>query len=203
MTSPRTVRIISVTSSGRSSTSSTIPLAFAEGRDQVNDAAGDVLFGFDFALELELLFREQRRQVLEHDLVLALLGGQAVDLVDLDEGEVALAVFRHPHLALDHVTGVQVEAADLAWRQVDVVGARHVAGVDRAQEAEAVGQHLEHAIAEHLLAALGALLHDREHQLLLAHASDVLDLQFLAHLDERGDVLRLQFGQMHRANESQ
>jgi Mn-dependent DtxR family transcriptional regulator len=73
----------------------------------------------------------------------------------------------------------------------------HVAGLDRAQEAEAVGQHLEHAVAEDLLAALGALLHDREHQFLLAQAADVLDFQRLAHLDELGDVLCLQFGQVH------
>ena len=168
-------------------------LAFAERRDQIDDAARDVLVGLDLALELELFLREQRRQVLEHDLVLALLGRQAVDLVDLHEGEVALAVLRHPHFAFDGVAGVQVEAADLARAQVDVVGRRHVARVGRAQEAEAVGQHLEHAVAEHLLAALGALLHDREHQLLLAHASDVLDLQCLAHLDELGDVDRFQF----------
>ena len=153
------------------------------------------------ALEPELLLGEQRRQVLEHDLVLALLGRQAVDLVDLDQREVALAVLGHPHFAFDHVAGVQVEAADLAGREVDVVGAGHVAGFGRAQEAEAVGQDLEHAVAEDLLAALGALLHDREHQLLLAHAGDVLDLQLFAHLDEFGDVERLEFGQMHGFNQ--
>ena len=142
----------------------------------------------DVALELELLLREERRQVLEHDLVLALLGREAVDLVDLDQREVALAVLRHPDLAFDHVAGVQVEAAHLARREVDVVGRRHVARFGRAQEAEAVGQDLEDAVAEDLLAVLGALLHDREHQLLLAHAGDVLDLQRLAHLDELGDV---------------
>jgi hypothetical protein len=172
-------------------------LAFADRRDQVDDAAGDVLFALDVAFELELFLREQRRQVLEHDLVLALLGRQAVDPVDLDEREVAFAVLRNPHLAFDGVAGVQVEAADLAWRQVDVVGRSHVARIGGPQEAEAVGQHLEHAVAEHLLAAFRALLHDREHQLLLAHAGDVLDLQCLTHRDELGDVERFQFRQMH------
>jgi hypothetical protein len=73
-------------------------------------------------------------------------------------------------------------------RQVDVVGGRHVAGIGRAQEAEAVGQHFEHAVAEDLLAGLGALLHDGEHQLLLAQPGDVVDFQRLAHLDELRDV---------------
>jgi hypothetical protein len=44
------------------------------------------------------------------------------------------------------------------------------------------GSTSEHAVAEDLLAGLGALLHDREHQLLLAQARDVVDLQILAHL---------------------
>jgi hypothetical protein len=73
----------------------------------------------------------------------------------------------------------------------------HVARLGRAQEAEAVGQDLEDAVAEDLLAVLGALLHDREHQLLLAHAGDVLDLQRFAHLDELGDVEGFQFGEVH------
>ena len=174
-------------------------LALADGRDEVDDAAGDVLFSLDVALEFEGRCRKQRRQVLEHDLVFALLGREAVDTVDLHEREVALAVLGHAHFALDHVAGVKVEATDLAGRQVNVVRAGHVARLDAAQEAEAVGQHLEHAVAEHLLAGLGALLHDREHQLLLAQALHVLDLQRLAHLDELGDVHELEFGQMHEA----
>ena len=172
-------------------------LAFADGRHQVDDAAADVLVGLDIALELELLFREQRRQVLEHDLVFALLGRGPVHAVDLDQREVAFTVLGHAHLAFDQVAGVQVKTPDLARRQVDVVGAGHVAGVDGSQEAKTVGQHLEHAVAEDLLTPAGAFFHDREHQLLLAQAGDVLDLQRFAHGDELGNVLGLQFGQMH------
>ena len=174
-------------------------LAFADGRDEVDDAAGDVLVALDLAFELELLRGKQRRQVLEHDLVLALLGRDTVHAVDLDQREIAFTVLGHPDFTFDHVAGVQVEAADLARAEVDVVGGRHVAGLDRAQETEAVGQHLEHAVAEDLLAGLGALLHDREHQLLLAQSCDVLDLQRLAHGDEFGDGLGFEFGKMHGA----
>jgi hypothetical protein len=72
----------------------------------------------------------------------------AVDLVDLDQREVALAVLGRADLALDGVAGVQVEAADLARADVDVVGAGQVRGVGRAQEAEAVGQVSSDAVAE-------------------------------------------------------
>jgi len=81
----------------------------------------------------------QRREVLEQDLVLGRLGRLGVDLVDLDQREVALAVLRRADLALDRVAGVQVEAPDLRGGNVDVVGAREVGGLGRAQEAEAVG----------------------------------------------------------------
>src|SRR5947208_389944 len=67
-------------------------LALADRRDDVEHAPGDVLLGLDVALELERLVRVQRRQVLEQDLVLRRLGQLAVDLVDLDQREVALAV---------------------------------------------------------------------------------------------------------------
>ena len=126
-------------------------LALADRRDDVDDAAGDVLLGLDVALEDHRLVREQRRQVLEQDLVLGVLGRLAVDLVDLDQREVALAVLRRADLALDRVAGVQVEAADLRRRDVDVVGAGEVRRLGRAQEAEAVGQHLQHAVAEDVI----------------------------------------------------
>ena len=90
-------------------------------------AAGDVLLGLDVALEDQRLVGEQRRQVLEEDLALGVLGRLAVDLVDLDQREVALAVLGRADLAFDRVAGVQVEAADLRRRDVDVVGAGEIA----------------------------------------------------------------------------
>src|SRR5882762_9385100 len=76
-------------------------LALADRRDDVEHALGYVLLVLDVALELERLFRMQRRQVLEQDLVLRRLGELAVDLVDLDQREVALAVLGRADLALD------------------------------------------------------------------------------------------------------
>src|SRR5258706_6603036 len=79
------------------------PLPFADRRDDVDDAAGDVFLGLDLALQLESLVRMQRREVLEQDLVLGRLGRLAVDLVHLDQREVALAVPGRADLALDRV----------------------------------------------------------------------------------------------------
>jgi hypothetical protein len=73
-----------------------------------------------------VLGRVQRRQVLEQDLVLGGLRRLAIDAVDLDQGEVALAFLGRADLAFDGVAGAQVEAADLARADVDVVGAGEV-----------------------------------------------------------------------------
>jgi hypothetical protein len=51
-------------------------------------------------------------------------------------------------VAADGVTGLQVELADLAGRDVDVVWAGQVVVVRRAEEAVAVGQNLEDAFGE-------------------------------------------------------
>ena len=79
-------------------------------------------------------------------------------------------------MAVDGVAGAQAEAADLRGRDVDVVGAGQVVRFRRAQEAEAVGEHLDDAFADDVDFLGGELLEDREHQLLLAHGAGVLDL---------------------------
>ena len=91
--------------------------------------------------------RIERRQVVEEDLLARLLRLLEVDRLDLEQREVALALLRRADLARDDVAGAQVEAPDLGRRDVDVVGAGQVVVVGRAQEAEAVGQDLEHALA--------------------------------------------------------
>src|SRR6185295_11437922 len=96
-------------------------LPLADRRDDIDDPAGQILFGFDVTLEGEGDSRVQRGQVLEQDLVLGVLGRLGVDLVDLDQREVALPVFRRSDLPLDGVAGMQVEATYLRWTDVYVV----------------------------------------------------------------------------------
>src|SRR5690606_21221422 len=70
--------------------------------------------------------------------------------------------------------GAQVEAADLRGRDVGVVRAGQVAGLGRAQEAEAVGQDLQHAVGLHALAGAGEHLEQGEDDVLLARAGDAV-----------------------------
>src|SRR5579862_9659994 len=149
MTSPLTVRCMSVTSSGRSSMRRTMratsgwlvvmelamdcsimvlpvrggatikPRCPLPTGEQVEHAAGHVFLG---GFHLKAALRIERGQVVEEDFVAGDLGIFKVDGFDFDESEVALAVLGGTHLAGDGVAGAQVELADLRGRDVDVVG---------------------------------------------------------------------------------
>ncbi|MNV11736.1 hypothetical protein D3C71_1023110 [compost metagenome] len=168
-------------------------LATADGRNDVDDAAGDVFFSLEVALQLHLFLGEQGRQVLEHHLVLVLLRRAAVDGVELVQGEVALTIFGCADFTFDHVAGVQIETAHLARADVDVVRAGGKARVRAAQEAETVGQNFQHAIGNDLFPGLGPLLDDRKHQLLLAHAAGIFDFEFFGLLQDFRHVQCLEF----------
>src|SRR5690606_29507161 len=105
--------------------------------------------------------------------------------VDGGQREVALAVLRPADAAGEVVAGAQVEAADLAGADVDVVGAGQVAGLGRAQEAEAVRQDLQHAVGDHAFAVAGQYLEQVEDHVLLAGARHALvDLQLLGDIHQ-------------------
>ena len=93
---------------------------------------------------------------------------------------------------------MQIEAPDLGGADVDVVGPGQVGGVRRAQEAEAVWQHLQRSLAVDAFALFRLVLQQREDQVLLAHAVGVFDLVGVGHLHELGDVEVFQVGEMHR-----
>ena len=172
-------------------------LAFANRGNDVNDAPSDVFFAFDIALKPHVFLGEQGREVLKHDLVFVVLGQIAVDLVQFGQREITLAVFGDAHLAFNHVTGVQVEAAHLAGADVDVVGAGGVTGVWAAQKAKTVGQDFKHAVGKHLFTSAGAFFDDGKHQLLLAHAARVFDFERFGLLEHFRHVQCLEFVQMH------
>ena len=169
-------------------------LAFADRRDDVDDAAGDVFLGADVALQRHLLRREQRRQVFEQDLVLGIFRRLAVDLVHLDQGNVTFAFLGGADLALDRIAGMQVEAANLARADVNVVRPGEVRGVRRAQEAEAVRQYFQRAFAENAFAFFRLVLQQGENQVLLAHAVGVVDLVGGCHFHQFGDVFYFEVG---------
>ena len=110
----------------------------------VYDARGERLLRV--AGELELLVGEERRHGLEGDAVTYAVGGEAVDLKELDHREELVALARRAHGAADGVAALEAVVADLLRRDVDVVGRGEVVEVRRAKETVAVGHHLEDAL---------------------------------------------------------
>ena len=159
-------------------------LAFADRRHDVDDACREILLGRILVFHLQPLVRIERRQVVEIDLVTGLFRIFEIERIDFEQCEVALAFLRAANVAVDGVAGAQAETADLRRRDVDVVRARQIIRFRRAQEAEAVRQHLDHAFADDVGFARRELLEDAEHQLLLAHRRRVLDLELLGERDK-------------------
>ena len=153
--------------------------------------AGEILLG---GFELQPLLRIQRRQVFEEQLVARLIRRLEVDRLDLDQREVPLAFLRRADLARDRVAGLEVELPNLRRRHVDVVGARQVVVVGRPQEAEAVRQHLEHALREDEAALLGLRFQDLKDQLLLPHAGRARHVHVFGDLRELLNAHVLQIG---------
>ena len=172
-------------------------LALADRRHDVDHPAGIVLAGGILGFHLQPLVGIERRQIVEMDLVALLLRVLEIDGVDLEQGEIALAVFRAPDLAFDRVAGPETEAPDLRGRDVDVVGAGEIVGIGRAQEAEAVLQHLDDAGAGDLDIARRQLFQNREHELLLAHGARVLDSDLLGEAQQLRRRFGLQILQLH------
>jgi hypothetical protein len=67
-------------------------LAFAEGRHDVDHPRGEVLDGGVLGLQLHPLGRIEGSEVVEVHLVALLVGVLEVDLVDLEQREIALAL---------------------------------------------------------------------------------------------------------------
>src|SRR3546814_10902904 len=113
---------------------------------RISDWSSDVC-SFDLDFQLDLGVRIERGQVVEVDAVAGVLGRIEIDLADLEESEVALAVLGRADLPLHRVAGAQAEAAYLAGAHIDVVRSGAKVRFRRAQEPEAVLQYLQHAAA--------------------------------------------------------
>ena len=156
-------------------------LAAADGGNEVDGAAGQVFFRLDVAFQFELFGRKQRREVFKQDFVFAGFRIVAVDAVEPHQRKVALVVFRNAHAAFDGVAGMQVEAAYLARRHINIVGAGKIGSIGAAQEAETVGQDFERARAGEALALLHHLAHNGKHEVLFAQAVGIFDTVLLGH----------------------
>ena len=126
--------------------------------------------------------------------MLGVLGRLAVDLVDLDQREITFAVFRGADFAFDGVAGMQIEAANLRGRYIDVIGAGQIRGVGRTQETEAVRQHFQSATAEDRVALFRLILEQRKNQFLLPEAVRTIHFVGDGHLDQFTDREIFQIG---------
>src|ERR1039458_6048254 len=169
-------------------------LSLAERGKQVHDARADILaHGF----ELQPLLRLERRQVVEQNLVARLVGRLEIDRLDLNQREIFFTLMRRAHLAADGVSGFQVELADLRRRHVNVVRARQVVVVGRAQKAVAVREDLQHTFGEDVSFFFTLRLQDLEDEVLFAESAGAGELQRSGDLGQLGNVLFFQFCNGH------
>jgi len=82
----------------------------------------------------------------------------------------------------------QIELANLRRRDVDVVRARQVVVLGRAEESKSVRQALQHAFAEDQAVFFGLRPQDLKDQLLLAHAARAGNSQIFGDPGEVGDI---------------
>ncbi len=171
-------------------------LAKAQRSDQVDDPHVGFLRG---RLQADPALGVQRGQIVEANLLAELVGVFEVDRLDPQEGEIAFVFLGRPDLARHDRAGFQAEAADLAGRNVDVVGAGEVVVIGASQEAEPVGKDFEGALAVHQPVLLDPLFQDLEDQVLLFQPHVVDDALGLGRANQLGHRHLLKLGEMDLA----
>src|SRR5207249_231868 len=120
-----------------------------------------------------------------------------VDSFDLDQCEIAFAIFGRTHLSGNRVPRAEIELADLRWRDIDVIRTRKIVVVGRAEESETIRKRFQNAFTENEPAFFGLRLQDFENQFLLPHSGSTLDVKVLSDLRQRSDVHLLQLRDVH------
>ena len=151
---------------GRGDDQAALPLA--DRGEEVHDPRGEVL---RIEFQIQFLLGVEGGQVVEEDLVARRLRALEVDLVHLEEGEVLLPLLGGPDLAGNRIPRPQTETADLRRGDVDVVRAREVVVIDRAEKSETVREDLQDAGTGDDAVFLGLGLQDGENQVLSSHAA--------------------------------
>ncbi len=166
-------------------------LALALRADQIDYAGRLVLDRRVLGIEVEPLVGIERSEVVEIGPVADRVRIVVIDLEQLGQRKITLAILGRANFAFDRIAGPQAPLADLIGRDVDVVRSGKVVCLRRTQEAETILQHLDRADTEDLLAIFRNLFQDREHQVLTTHRRCALDLVFLSHGDQlrRGSLL--------------
>ena len=173
-------------------------LAFADRRAKIDGTSSQIFRRTITAFELQTLGRMQRRQVFEQHLITCVLRRIKVDLADLQQRKVSLTILGRTDQTRNAVTGAQIEATNLRRTDVNIIGTSEIRAICRTQEAEAILQNLEHAVAVDVLALASMGLQQTEDDVLLARARHVLDTKRSGHFHQLADGHRLQRRQVHR-----
>ena len=132
----------SLTGFGRSHDKSALALAY--GREHIYHPGGEII-GRP-AGEIELLFGEERSEMLKGHTVADKLGRAAIDLCDTGEGEIFFGGLGGRTEGLDYIALLETILLDLLLGDVDIVGRRHIVVVGRAEESVALGHNLKHTL---------------------------------------------------------
>ena len=163
-------------------------LALTDRGNDVDQTPREVFLTAHVAFKLQRDVGEKRRQVFKKHPVLDGFRSLTVDGVNLYKRKVAFVVFGRTHFAFNGVARVQIKAADLGGRNVDVVRGGEIARIGTSQKTEAVGKDFKGTVAENLFAGFGAFFENRKHEFLFAHALGIVDLKLHRHVKQLADV---------------
>ena len=166
-------------------------LALAERRHDIDHPRRKILPRRIRDFHFQTLVRIERRQIVKMNLVPLVFRVFKIDGVDLDQRKVALAILGTADLALNRIAGPQREFPDLAWAHINIVGPGQVIGIRRAQEAKAILQDLDDALADNFDVAHRQVLENGKHQLLLAQRAGIFHFQFFGQRHQLGRGLLL------------
>jgi hypothetical protein len=166
------------------------PLALADRRDDVDDAAGHVLFRLDVALGINLV----RKQSGSNRILLAFSGGSPT----LSTRPARNSARRRGHFesAFDRIARMEIEAADLRGRDKIIVRAGEIEGIRRTKKRESVGWDFQRSIAEMLARSSPDSSAARRSGRTYASVGAV-DLVMFAISTRFSYGLGLEFGQLH------
>ena len=119
------------------------PLPKPDRSNQVDNSSTEMLC---IIRQTQSLFRVQRSQVIEEDLVRQQIRVLAIDRFHSQQSKIPFIFLRWPNLTCDRGARTQTKTPNLTGTDIDVVGAGQVVVVGAAEEPEAFAAHLERAL---------------------------------------------------------
>jgi hypothetical protein len=146
-------------------------LAFAYRTEKVNNPRRYFLC---LCFEIEPLVRVEGGEILEGDAILSDCGFVEIDLLDAEHREEALAFFGTSNLAVDRISGLQVEKPYLTGANINIVRTREGGILRRSEETVAVGQYLKRSVGVNNAAPVRMRLQNIENEFLFFEGNHLL-----------------------------